>query len=48
MYKNQQKERLIKINNDQINLLNADIKSNEIKSEELNLKMKMSGKIMHL
>ena len=31
------KERLIKINNDQINLLNADIKSNEIKSEELKL-----------
>ena len=31
------KERLIKINNDQINLLNADIKSNEIKSEDLKL-----------
>ena len=31
------KERLIKINNDQINLLNADIKSNETKSEELKL-----------
>ena len=31
------KERLIKINNNQINLLNADIKSNEIKSEELKL-----------
>ena len=31
------KERLIKINNDQINLLNADIKSNEIKSEDLKI-----------
>ena len=31
------KERLIKINNDQINLLNTDIKSNEIKSEELKI-----------
>ena len=29
------KERLIKINNDQINLLNADIKSNEIKVLQL-------------
>ena len=32
------KQRLIKINNDQINLLNADIKSNEI-----NLKLKLEN-----
>lgn len=31
------KERLIKINNDQINLLNSEIKSNKTKSEELKL-----------
>ena len=31
------KERLIKINNDQINLLNSEIRSNKTKSEELKL-----------